>query len=110
MVLVLGDQLDPAAAAFDGLDPKRDAVWMAEVEEEASYVPQHKTRLALFFSAMRHFSVDLEARGYRVHYVRLDDRSNRGSLKEEMLRWAGKTRPEKIIVVKPGDHRVEKGQ
>ena len=35
LVLVLGDQLDLAAAALDGFDPGRDAVWMAEVEEKA---------------------------------------------------------------------------
>lgn len=108
LILVLGDQLDARSAALDDFDAARDAILMAEVEEEASYVPQHKVRLALFFSAMRHFRADLEARGYRVHYVRLDDRNNRGSLKEEMLRWARKIRPEKIIVVKPGDHRVER--
>lgn len=106
-MLVLGDQLDARSAALDGFDADHDAILMAEVEEEASYVPQHKTRLVLFFSAMRHFCADLEARGYRVHYVRLDDRGNRGSLSEELLRSARKMRPDKIIVVKPGDHRVE---
>ena len=34
LILVLGDQLDPDSAAFDGFDPKRDVVWMAEVAEE----------------------------------------------------------------------------
>jgi deoxyribodipyrimidine photolyase-related protein len=33
LVLVLGDQLDPDAAAFDGFDADLDAVWMAEVAE-----------------------------------------------------------------------------
>ncbi len=31
LILVLGDQLDLASAAFDGFDAKQDAVWMAEV-------------------------------------------------------------------------------
>jgi len=30
LVIVLGDQLDLEAAAFDGFDARRDAVWMAE--------------------------------------------------------------------------------
>jgi deoxyribodipyrimidine photolyase-related protein len=33
-VLVLGDQLDLDAAAFDGFDPQTDAAWMAEVLED----------------------------------------------------------------------------
>ena len=28
LVIVLGDQLDLEAAAFDGFDPAQDAVWM----------------------------------------------------------------------------------
>ena len=34
LVLVLGDQLNRDASAFDGFDKKKDAVWMAEVREE----------------------------------------------------------------------------
>lgn len=38
LVVVLGDQLDIDAAAFDDFDPARDAVWMAEVAEESTHV------------------------------------------------------------------------
>lgn len=38
LVLVLGDQLEPDAAAFDGFDPAQDAAWMAEVTEESTHV------------------------------------------------------------------------
>ena len=31
LIVVLGDQLDLDASAFDGFDPGCDAVWMAEV-------------------------------------------------------------------------------
>jgi len=66
LVLVLGDQLDGESAAFDGFDPARDAVLQMEVREEATYIPQHKRRLAYFFSAMRHFRDEQRARGRRV--------------------------------------------
>ena len=54
LILVLGDQLDVESAAFDGFDRESDAVVMMEVAEEASYIPQHKIRLVLFFSAMQY--------------------------------------------------------
>jgi deoxyribodipyrimidine photolyase-related protein len=38
LVIVLGDQLDADAVAFDGFDPAQDAVWMAEVAEESTHV------------------------------------------------------------------------
>ena len=47
LVLVLGDQLDLDAAAFDGFDPAHDAVWMAEVAEEATHVWSSKPRSAM---------------------------------------------------------------
>jgi deoxyribodipyrimidine photolyase-related protein len=107
LVVVLGDQLDRDSAAFDGFERATDAVLMMEVAEEAEYVPQHKIRLALFFSAMRHCRDDLRARGVRVHYSELDERANRGSLGGELERIATATRPERLIVLKPGDQRVE---
>ena len=56
LILVLGDQLDLEAAAFDGFDPTQDVVWMAEADEESTHVVSSKPRIALFLSAMRHFA------------------------------------------------------
>ena len=108
LVLILGDQLDAASAALDGFDAEHDSILMAEVDEEATYIPQHKARLVLFFSAMRHFRDALVERGYRVHYVALDDRDSHGSLRDETVRWARTLLPERIVLAKPGDYRVEK--
>jgi (6-4)DNA photolyase len=65
LVIVLGDQLDADSPAFDGFDAHHDLVLQMEVVEEATYVRQHKKRIAFFFSAMRHFRLELEARGRR---------------------------------------------
>ncbi len=107
LILVLGDQLDRESAVFDGVSREDDAVLMLEVAEEASYVAQHRLRLVLFFSAMRHFRESLRADGLTVHYVELDDDNNRGSLAAELARWIHKARPERVIMSKPGDYRVE---
>jgi deoxyribodipyrimidine photolyase-related protein len=108
LVVVLGDQLDEASSAFDGFDPARDAILQMEVREEASYVPQHKRRIAFFFAAMRHFRDDQRARGRMVHYVPLDDPCNTGSFTGEIMRHAEALRPERLIVLEPGDWRVRK--
>ena len=72
LVVVLGDQLDLEAAAFDGFDSTHDAVWMAEVDEESTHVWSSKQRIALFLSGMRHFAQALEEAGRPVHYHRLE--------------------------------------
>ena len=109
--LVLGDQLDRESAVFDGFEADRDAVWMAEVHEEATHVWCHKLRLAFFFSAMRHFRDQLEEKGRRVFYQELTHRKSddRGAgLGEVLGKDLRNLRPEKLVVVQPGDHRVLK--
>ncbi|AKJ63647.1 cryptochrome/photolyase family protein [Kiritimatiella glycovorans] len=106
LVVVLGDQLDAESAAFDGFDPRRDRVWMAEAVGEAEYVRSHKVRLALFFSAMRHFADELKQRGRPVTYHELDPHDARSSLAGRMTADLRDWKPERVIGVEPGEHRV----
>ena len=106
LVLVLGDQLDLEAAAFDGFDPAQDAVWMAEVSEESTHVPSSQPRTALFLSAMRHFAAALQAAGRPLHYTRLDDPGNRGSLQTQLAADLARLRPAQLVMTAPGDWRV----
>ncbi|HEY4253215.1 MAG TPA: cryptochrome/photolyase family protein [Roseomonas sp.] len=108
LVLILGDQLDARSAAFDGFDEKQDAVAMMELWQEATYVPQHKRRLAYFFAAMRHFAEAQRAKGRHVVYSDLDDPENRGDFVQELQRRVAALKPERIILVEPGDWRVKR--
>jgi deoxyribodipyrimidine photolyase-related protein len=105
--LVLGDQLSFDLSLFDELDPAHDAVLMAEVQEEASYVPHHPHKIVLIFSAMRHFAAALEARGWRVIYVRLDAPDNSGSLAGELHRWHAALGEPALHLTECGEWRVE---
>jgi deoxyribodipyrimidine photolyase-related protein len=106
LLLVLGDQLSPESPVFDGADPDRDAVWMAEVVEESTRTWSSKPRTALFLSAMRHFRDATRARGWAVHYRELDDRDNRGTLPDELATAIARLQPERLIVVEPGEFGV----
>ena len=106
LVIVLGDQLDPHAAAFDGFDPAQDAVWMAEAAEESTHVWSSKPRIAMFLAAMRHFAVALREAGRPLHYTRLDDAGNRGSLGAELGAAIESLRPQRLVMTAPGDWRV----
>jgi deoxyribodipyrimidine photolyase-related protein len=106
LVLVLGDQLNLDSAALDDFDPSQDTVWMAEVGEEATHVWSHKARIAIFLSAMRHFRDALKKKGFPVHYRTLEDPRNRGSLAAELAHSVSGMKPERLIMVNPGEHRV----
>ena len=110
LILVLGDQLDHMSAVFDDLDPDNDVVRMAEVDEETTHVWCHKLRIALFLSAMRHFRDELRKKGRTVEYHELQKQpsKDRGKSFAEILRKDVKRlKPERLIVVQPGDLRVQ---
>ncbi len=106
LVLVLGDQLDRDAAAFDGFDAASDAVWMAEVAEESTHVWSSQPRTAMFLAAMRHFAQALRAAGRPLHYTALDDAGNRGSLAAQLAADIERLRPQALVMTAPGDWRV----
>lgn len=107
LVLVLGDQLNRDSAAFDGFDPARDAVWMAEVAEESTHVWSHKARIAMFLSAMRHFRDALRAQGVAVHYRQLDDAANSSNFRGELTATVSRLSPQRLTWVEAGEWRVQ---
>ena len=106
LVLILGDQLDEASSAFLGFDPKLDAIWMAEVEEESTHVISSKQRITFFLSAMRHFSQALQAKGWPVVYTTLDAPNNAGTLAGELEKTIFLMQPQQLIMTTPGESRV----
>ena len=106
LIIVLGDQLDAHASAFDGIDLEQDMVWMAEVLEESTHVWSAKQRIVVFLSAMRHFAQDLRDRSIRLHYTKIEDRENAGSLAGELAAAITHYRPQRLIMTAPGDWRV----
>ncbi len=106
LVVVLGDQLDLDAAAFDGFDPAQDLVWMAEVDEESTHVWSSKQRIAMFLAAMRHFAQALRDAGRPLVYTRLDDAGNHGSLAAGLRSTLHSLAPRRVLMTAPGDWRV----
>jgi deoxyribodipyrimidine photolyase-related protein len=107
LILVLGDQLDAQSAAFDGFNKQHDAVWMAEVDEEANYVWSTKARIAIFLAAMRHFRDDLRENGITVDYHEVDEYKKATSFASELERSVKAHKPQQLIVVEPGEWRVK---
>ena len=106
LVLVLGDQLDVDAAAFDDFDAAHDAVWMAEVAEESTHVWSSKPRTVMFLAGMRHFARILRAAGRPLHYTALDDEGNRGRLQAQLQGDIERLRPARLVMTSPGEWRV----
>jgi deoxyribodipyrimidine photolyase-related protein len=78
---------------------------MAEVSAESRHVPSHKARSALFLAAMRHFRDELRGRGLGVEYRALGEHAET-TLGEALDADLARLRPERLVLVQPGEHRV----
>ena len=110
LVPILGDQLSHTLASLRAVTPAEAVVLMMEVADEATYVPHHPQKIALFFSAMRHFADELREQGWTVDYVRLDDPANTGDFADEVARAAQRHSASRIISVAGGEWRVVDSQ
>ncbi|MEM9249690.1 MAG: cryptochrome/photolyase family protein [Pseudomonadota bacterium] len=106
LVLVLGDQLSMDVAALRAADPAKDVVVMAEVGDEASYVPHHPKKIAFLFAAMRKFAHALRAAGWHVAYAEIDDTDNAQSIPGELLRRAAQFNAHEVLATEPGEWRL----
>lgn len=107
LVVILGDQLDRGAAAWDGFDARHDVAWMAEVAAESTHVWSSQPRIAIFLAAMRHFAAALRDEGIRLAYRALDDEANRGRLDAELSEALTRLKPQRVVVTQPGEWRVQ---
>ena len=104
LILVLGDQLSLSQPALKQAEPGRDIILLAEVAEEASYVRHNRHKIALLFSAMRHFRLELEALGHTVHYVTIDQGVS--SLEAAVRGVVEHSAVSQVIVCEPGEYRL----
>jgi deoxyribodipyrimidine photolyase-related protein len=105
-VLVLGDQLNADSSAFDEFDRAQDVVWMVEVAQESTHVWTHKARIVMFLASMRHFRDRLAKQRFPIHYRQLDDRANKQTLAAELEAAVKKHKPQRLVLVQPGEWRV----
>lgn len=110
LIPILGDQLSGSLASLRDVSPDDAIILMMEVRDETTYVRHHKKKIALIFSAMRHFAESLCEAGWSVDYIRLDDPDNRQSFTAEVERAVKRHRCDAIRVVEAGEYRVRQMQ
>ena len=70
--LILGDQLNASHSWFK--EPSPDTLYLiAELPQETNYVLHHVQKVCAFFAAMQQFAHALQAAGFQVLHLTLDD-------------------------------------
>lgn len=105
IILVLGDQLSHELATLRDLTAETDIVVMAEVAAEASYVPHNRHKIALIFSAMRHFRDELRSAGVNVEYFEYSQGVS--SLGASLDKVREQYKADTVACCEPGEYRVQ---
>lgn len=106
LIYIFGDQLNINLSSLEGFDPQKDCILMAEVLTEATYVKHHKQKIALIFSAMRHFAQSLKEKNYSVIYKKLDEKTHLNDFTAVLNNVIQTHQPEKVILTEPSEYRV----
>ena len=106
LCLVLGDQLNTAISSIQAIDKTTDTILLAEVAEEATYVPHHKVKLVFVFAAMRHFAKKLKDDGYNVVYHTLEETREGAGLVDSVKNLVKQHEFQQLIVAKPAEYRL----
>ncbi|MBL55435.1 MAG: cryptochrome/photolyase family protein [SAR116 cluster bacterium] len=106
LILILGDQISPQISSLKAANKSEDIVLMAELRSETGYVKHHKKKIALLFSAMRHFAHELTTAGWQVDYHRFDPASACTNFTDAVQQAVNRHNPGKVIVTKPGEYRL----
>ena len=106
-VLILGDQLNLSLSSLRAAGADAD-IFMAEVADEAGHVGHHQQKIALVFSAMRHFAENLKAQGRKVHYLAYGEQAGLAGMDDVLSHIADTKAPRKIFVAEPSEYRLDK--
>jgi deoxyribodipyrimidine photolyase-related protein len=104
LILVLGDQLSPELSSLAAAP--NAPVLMAELSDEASYVRHHQQKIALIFSAMRHFAETLKNDGRTVIYLDYGSADGVSSFADAVAHLLAREKYTRLIVTASGEWRL----
>ncbi|MDO8907218.1 MAG: cryptochrome/photolyase family protein [Pseudohongiella sp.] len=107
IALILGDQLSQSIQSLQQLNKQSDLVLMAEVGAEATYVAHHKQKIALIFSAMRHFADELAKQGWQVDYHYYDETRPQLTLCDVLSECVRQHKADQVFITECGEFRLQ---
>jgi deoxyribodipyrimidine photolyase-related protein len=105
--LILGDQLSEEIATLKRLDKHEDVILMAELVEETTYVKHHPQKIALIFSAMRHFAKHLKQQGWTVRYQVFDRSKTTNNFLQFLKSQLDKQEAKGLVITECGEYRLQ---
>ncbi|NBS50696.1 MAG: hypothetical protein EBS97_08890, partial [Verrucomicrobia bacterium] len=103
LVWILGDQLLPAHPLLPSPSPDL-LVGMIESTPRGSHLRYHRQKLTLLYSAMRHYTSDLQKKKFRTLYHQLTDSPFGTDYSDVLAVWIQKHRIREIHLLEPNEY------
>ncbi len=100
-IWILGDQLTHQHSGLALGNPQTDRVIMIESRARSTHLNYHKVKLAMSFSAMRHFAAELRQSGWTVDYHVMDHTPDFLSALKLHL---SSTKPSGFVMMEPNNY------
>lgn len=107
LILILGDQLSSNLSSLSYADASSDHIAMAELGDELAYTTHHVKKVALIFSAMRHFFTELQSQGWQGFYQEYSSESEVQSFAQWVLLLHERHNYDEVVVTCPSEYRVQ---
>ena len=85
LIVILSDQLSDNINSLNNIDKNFDEILITESKDELTNVKHHKKKLVFMIASMREFAYELQAKGYKVNYIKYDEKQL--TLSESLLNY-----------------------
>lgn len=105
--LILGDQLNENHSWFQVKN--KDVLYlMMEILPETTYVKHHIQKLVGYLAAMRAFAANMENKGHKLLYIKLEDKQNLQSFEKNIVRIIKEQKADKFEYLLPDEYRLDR--
>ncbi len=102
--LILKDQLSHQISSLNDIT-QDDLIFMCESIDDFTDIKHHPKKIAFILATMRHFALELQQQGFRVHYIKLDDENNSQSLISELEKIRLAYTVTTMVVTEPSEYK-----
>ena len=104
LCVILADQLNQEISSLNNFNKDLDEILICELKKNFNDNNHHKKKIVYQISCMRHFGIEMDALGFKVNYLKLNDPNNKDSYASEILDLIGKKGIDRIIVTESSSH------
>ena len=105
LCVILADQLNQEITSLNDFDKDLDEILICELKKNFTDINHHKKKIVYQISCMRHFGLEMEALGFKINYLRLDDPNKKNSYASKIKELIDEKGIERVIVTEASSYK-----